>query len=735
MANVGFASLQVIPSFRGVEASLASGVAGPSKAAGAKAGGLFGSGFSSTLAKVAGPAAVAGVGVALFKLGSSFDEEFDKIRVGTGATGDVLKGLEGSFKTVLSGTAASFGDTGTAIADINTRLGLTGKPLETLSQQILNLSHITKTDLGTNVDNITRVFGDWQIATDKQSGSVDELFRAAQASGIGLDDLSSSVVQFGAPLRNLGFGFDESLALLAQFNKTGVNTDTVIAGLKKGVGTLAKAGEDVPSTFKRIVGEITKLGPGSEATRKAIELFGQRAGPDLADAIAGGKFEIGDMLKAISGGKDTVASATKDTEDFGEKWTKIKNRVFVGLEPLASKLFDAVGKGMDNLGPIIDTVVTGFSALQAAFSGEGVTSDGFVGFMEQVGVALRDAFDAAKPFIDYVRKHFKAALLVAGIALGALVSPLGLLGVALFAAWVKFKGFRDVVKTVIDFLVTNVPPTFKAIQQVITVAVNAIGDVFGALVGWTQDHWAAISEAVGHVVHVIEDVIGAFVAAVKAVWSVWGDDLLKIASAVFDQIRNVIETAINVVKDVIDVALSLINGDWGDAWNGLKTLVSDVWDGIKTTVSNGVDAILGLIGGIGDTISTIGATLFDGLKSAFKAAINFVIDGWNSLEFKIPGFDPPGPGPKFGGFTLGVPDIPRLHAGGMFDSGRGEGLALLSDGERVLSPSQTREFDKAGASTGDVHLHVTQLPGEDQVSAGMRELKYHRTLQLAVGNR
>ena len=52
-----------------------------------------------------------------------------------------------------------------------------------------------------------------------------------------------------------------------------------------------------------------------------------------------------------------------------------------------------------------------------------------------------------------------------------------------------------------------------------------------------------------------------------------------------------------------------------------------------------------------------------GIKSAFRAAINFIIDGWNGLQFKIPGFKigPVG----YDGFTLGVPDIPRLATGGI----------------------------------------------------------------------
>jgi len=81
--------------------------------------------------------------------------------------------------------------------------------------------------------------------------------------------------------------------------------------------------------------------------------------------------------------------------------------------------------------------------------------------------------------------------------------------------------------------------------------------------------------------------------------------------------------------------------------------------------------------------------MFDGIKDAFKSAINWIIHGWNSLKFTIGGFTLPfPPHTKFPDFTFGVPPIPTLHTGGTFrapDIG-GEGFALLRDREQVTTP-------------------------------------------------
>jgi TP901 family phage tail tape measure protein len=631
------------------------------------------------IAAVAGFAALgAGAVVGLAKLGQSFDKEFDKIRVGTGATGEALTGLEDSFKTVLSSVPASFEDAGSAIADLNTRLGLTGKPLEDLSSQFINLSRITGTDLTGNIDKLTRVFGDWEINTGDQAESLDKVYRAAQASGIGIDELSSSVVEFGAPLRNLGFGFDDSLALLSQFNKTGVNTATVFAGLKAGVGKLAKAGEDVPATFARIVEEIEKMGPGSEATGLAIELFGQRAGPDLADAIAGGKFQIDEMLGAITGGTDTINAAAKDTESFGEKWTLIKNRVLVGLEPLATRVFTAIGEGMDKLGPIIDQVRVWFEANWPAIQ---VTIASFVTWFQtsalpvirDIAVFIVDAFTTVAAWVDENWPKIQAK-------------------VAEFVDWFQ-SDVSPVIKKVADFVVK----TFNQIKL------------------WVDENWPAIRETIAGVIEAIRVTIARITAVITYIWEEHGAKLMAYADIVWKNLTAIIGAAIDIIRGIIDTVTSLIRGDWSGVWNGIKTILSGVWDAmkgivnvaigaikllitiglstiktawfavwgavasfiddkweaIKSTVKGGINSLVGFVTSLPGRITSGVAGAFDGIYNQFKGVINRVIDAWNGLRlpgFTIGGWDPPGPGPSFPSIRIpgvGTPTIPRLASGGL----------------------------------------------------------------------
>jgi len=675
-------------------------------------------GWAGSVGKLAvlGVAAVGAAGVAaatgLFKVGQSFDTEFDKIRVGTGATGDALVGLQDSFKNVLSTVPASFGDAGSAIADLNTRLELTGKPLEDLAGQFINLSRITKTDVAANVDNLTRTFGDWGVSTEDQAATLDKLYRASQASGIGIDELSQSIVTAGAPLRNLGFSLDESAALLAQFNKTGVNTDTVIAGLKAGVGKLAKAGEPVPETFSRIVDEITAMGPGTEATGLAIELFGQRAGPDMADAIAGGKFAIDDMLAAIQGGTDTINGAAADTASFSEKWLMFKNKVLVGLEPLATKVFDAVGDAMDDIGPKVEPIIGWFA------------------------VAIPRAVETVRPIAQSVM----AAIVTASTAV---------------VQWFQtnWPTIQATIQTLVDFFQTKALPI---IQEVIGFIVTT----FGEMKAWVDVNWPAIQETISGVIEAIKVIIDTTTQIITAIWETHGERILSFISTVWDTIKTVIDAAITVVRGVINTVTSLIRGDWEGVWNGIKTILSGVWDGMKALVSaavdavkltitlaldgirvawfavwgaiatfidqkweaikgfvrSGVDALVGFVKGIPGSIASAASGAFDAIWTNFKQVINRVVDAWNNLSlpgFTIGGWDPPGPGPSFPSITIpsvGTPNIPRLASGGLAFSPM---LAMVGDNRNarrdpeVIAPGSMisqivrTELDRGGRGASD----------------------------------
>lgn len=343
-----------------------------------------------------------------------------KIRVGTGATGKDLKALQGDFKAVVSDVPTDFGSASTAIADLNTRLGLSGKPLRRLSKQMLDLSRLTETDVGENVESVTRLFGDWSVKTGQQSKTLDKLFRVSQATGIGVSDLSRSMVSFGSPLRQLGFDFDRAAAMFAQFEKDGVNVQTLMPGLKFALKNLSGASPKVTDELKRLgvslkdpsvaleqVFKLIKDAPSDlKANALAFKVFGQRAGPDMAAAVREGRFDLDKLLRTMRGGKDTIRGAARDTEDLSEKWIKFKNKAMVALEPVAKRVFEGVAREADKLFKVLaDPKLTFDEKLEAVM---GRASDAIRAAMPKIA-------DAAAKAAPHIASGFVQGFLGAGV--------------------------------------------------------------------------------------------------------------------------------------------------------------------------------------------------------------------------------------------------------------------------------------------------------------------------------
>ncbi|OFW52734.1 MAG: phage tail tape measure protein [Actinobacteria bacterium RBG_13_35_12] len=304
------------------------------------------------------------IGAGLLKIGKDFDDAYDKIRVGTGKTGKEFKGLQKDFKEVAKVAASSFADISTAITGYSQKLGLSGKPLQTLSTQVLNLSRLTKTDLNVNIDTSAKLFNNWKISTENQSKTLDLLYRASQQTGIGIDKLMGSVAESGTILRGMGYSLETSIALVAQFDKEGLNLGTTLAGMKKALVTMAKEGFTDPQEVLAVyVEKIKGAKDNIEATGIAAELFGARGGAAMAIAIREGRLNLDELVESLKTGKDSINDAANATDDWKEKLILLKNNISIALEPLATKVFDAIGRAVEGVTPKIEALAKWFGNL------------------------------------------------------------------------------------------------------------------------------------------------------------------------------------------------------------------------------------------------------------------------------------------------------------------------------------------------------------------------------------
>lgn len=400
------------------------------------------SSISSAMLPVTG--LLAGIGTAALAASSDVGKGFREIRIRTGETGEALAALQGNLKNVFSTIPTSAKEAGQALAILHTRTSETGSGLELLTKQELELARMTGGDLASQLNNTTRLFGDWSIKTGETSAAMDTLFRVSQQTGVGVDRLSQLMVQFGAPLRSLGFGFSEAAALLGKFEKEGVNTELVMGSLRIALGKMAKEGiKDPTEAFKVLTERIKNARSEGEATTLAFELFGRRAGVDMAKAIREGRFSIDDLIQSVKNSKDTILGASEDTRTFGESMTILKNKVELALQPLGKSMTQS----MKDLLPLLESGVGWIAKLADGFNAMDPASKKVVGGLVAVigGVgplafvfsgltrAISDTYGAFASVVRYVPTVVNALASVNIATAAATAGWIGLAGAAIYA--------------------------------------------------------------------------------------------------------------------------------------------------------------------------------------------------------------------------------------------------------------------------------------------------------------
>lgn len=287
------------------------------------------------------------IGALAGKAAYDLDDALDKIRAGTGATGEALKALGDDFRKVAGNATQNFDTVATVIADVNTRLGYSGKELRNFSQAILDSSRLKNTDFSSTLNASARAMQNWNVSASDSVGFLDKLFVMSQSTGIGLDRLAERVARDGASFRQLGFSVEESMALLGNFEKKGAEVEKNVTALHTSVAKLTKSGiTNIGGGFREAVLAIKDAGSAAAANVKAIEIFGSSAGPEMASAIKEGRFEIEALVKELDNASGAIQQTVKDTDGFKENLARLKNKLGLAFEPLGNSILSIADEAM-----------------------------------------------------------------------------------------------------------------------------------------------------------------------------------------------------------------------------------------------------------------------------------------------------------------------------------------------------------------------------------------------------
>ena len=277
----------------------------------------------------------------------AYDEGKDIITALTGASGENAKELTGVYNNLGKTIKADFTEIGNAVGEVNTRFDLTGDELETVAGQFLKFSQINNTDVKSSIDNVQQSMAAFGVSSDDTTLFLDSLTAASQSSGVSVDTLTSALKSNAPALNEMGYSAQESIDLISSLSKNGVEVSDVMAGMKKAFANAAKSGRPLRTELNLV--EIGVKNNASEvaATQKAMELFGNKAGPALAKAMREGRLSFSDFSGEMQDFNGTVNTTFDEIQDAGDK-------VGLAMQNIRLKAAELMQGLLDKHGPEIE---------------------------------------------------------------------------------------------------------------------------------------------------------------------------------------------------------------------------------------------------------------------------------------------------------------------------------------------------------------------------------------------
>ncbi|MBW3663577.1 MAG: tape measure protein [Actinobacteria bacterium] len=707
MAAVELATayVQLLPSTRGIKKQLDRELSGPAaeagQRAGERAGGRFSGAFTgivSTALKVGGVAAAAAFGASLVK-GFGRLKAIDDARfklAGLGHDAAVVDAMMTDALASVKGTAFGLGEAA-SIAASTVAAGI--KPGKEL-QRTLSLTADAASIAGISLGEMGSIFN--KVAAGNRA-TMEEINQLA--------DRGVPIIQWLAD----EFGVT-ALAVRDMVSDGEVDFATFQNAIEKNIGGAAlKAGESFTGSLANMGAGLGRfgaiiLGPAFEAAKgwfagitDGLDLLAARIAPFvpvIADKLAGAFAVVTGWLGQFGGwwsehGDAVIGMVITLGGAVGDVLVGAFDAVVGIWNSVVKPAFDAVMRSLTSTDGLLRRgLLVGFGLLVTALSGVGGALSAAGRWMTaNKGVMQGIATFLAVVFVPHwIKLGIQAVVASLQVAAAWVASAAG--GVAAAAAtslnigkmiarwaWAGVKSLLHAAKVAAAWVVA-MGPVGWVIATVVGLVALIVAN-WDKVVAFTRKAWTWVTDKLRSAWRIAVDVVKVGMRVVLAsmtggmsevvLWVVrnWDrvtaafrgarDRLVSIVTGIRDR---VVGFFVSLRDRLVAIATAIRDRVVG-FFTRLKELavakVTDLVTGVRTQFDRVVEFIKGMPG----RIARVASGMWDGIKDAFRAAINWIIRAWNRLEFRIPGFDPPGPGPKFSGFTLGVPDIPLLDKGGV----------------------------------------------------------------------
>ncbi|WOI58600.1 phage tail tape measure protein [Streptomyces fradiae] len=432
--------------------------------------------------------------------------------------------------------------------------------------------------------------------------------------------------------------------------------------LTRAAQTLPKSmAADIPTIVADYGKHFARVGLDAQTAFGMISQYVKAGGRDIDQA--------GDVIHEF-------ARITSEESDRAAAAFKL-----LGLD--AGKMLSDIGKGGEPARAALQKTLTAVRNIKDPMEQSAIAVELF-GDMAGEGA---DAVWAMDPATAAATSGMNAAAGAAEKATGAMAATQSLDSIWRTLSTTLGEALGPALEVVAKFLAEN-PELVKVLVPVLLGLAVAIGIAVIAQWAWNAALFAFPGTWIILAIMLI-------IAAVVLVVMYW-DEIVAATRSTWDSIVEKLGGAWTWIKETV-----------GAVWDWVSSKISEAWRAITGWIKSGVDTSMRWI----DTLSAIPgkiatwfgqmiayvrslpgrigaatAGMWDGIKSAFRGALNWIIGRWNNFSFSVGGGS--FMGVSIPRITISTPDIPYLAEGGITT---GPTLAMIGEGredEAVLPLSR-----------------------------------------------
>ena len=490
---------------------------------------------------VTAPIVAAGAaGLAAF---SEVDEALDTIITKTGATGDQADRLSQSFENVGSNTHLPLQTVGEAIGEVNTQFGFMDKKLEDSTNYLLQYAEINDTDVSQSAIFARQAIEAYDMSYDDLNSVLDVTTKTSQNTGQSVDDLMQKAIDGAPQIKQLGLSFGEGVTLMGQFEQAGVDSSAALSSLSKATVTYAKDGKSLSQGLGELQDKIKNASSETEAINAAAEIFGNKGGPRMADAIKRGTLNLEDLAKVASESGGVVGSTYEAT-----------------LDPI-----DKANMAMNN------------AKLAMASVGESVQ----IALLPFFELAI-NALQRFKIWLDSLDQGQKNMLVTIALVVAAIGPLLVILGTLMSSVTKVAGGIRTLQSVFSAMKIAFATNPFLLVIAGITLLVA------GLVLAYNKCEW-------------FRNGVNAFFGGVRdigvQVFKFLGGYIGNVFGGIIANFNNFKDSGMRIFNGFIDFVTGVFTGNWSKAWQGVVDIFGGIFDGIAAVGKAPINAMIGLING------------------------------------------------------------------------------------------------------------------------------------------